>query len=151
MQKTILIPMKYITLLIAILLLGINAIAQGDGGGRVRNLRKEYVKNKLQLTEPQSQRFFPIYSRYLEERSVLRKKYRDQFIHQENGNLSTYDAYRKVDNNIEYKEKDLELSKKYKDEFLSVISPQQLANLYQAEREFKQMLIERLKDGVWDN
>jgi hypothetical protein len=30
-----------------------------------------------------------------------------------------------------------------------VLSPQQLADLYQAEREFKQMLIERMKDGVW--
>jgi hypothetical protein len=143
--------MRHFTLLIVIILCGLNAMAQGDGGGRVRDLRKQYVKEKLQLTEPQSQRFFPIYSRYLDERSVLRRKYHDQFIHQENGNLSNYDAYRKVDDNIEYKEKDLELSKKYKAEFLSIISPQQLANLYQAEREFKQMLIERLKDGVWDN
>ena len=73
----------------------------------------------------------------------------NQFIHQENGKLSDYDAYRKVDNNIEYKELDLNLSKKYKEAFLSVLSPQQLADLYQAEREFKQMLIERMKDGVW--
>jgi hypothetical protein len=143
--------MKQFILIISILILtiNINATAQGDGSGRVRALRKEYVKGKLHLTESQAIRFWPIYSRYLDERSVLRKRYRDQFIHNENGNLSNYDAYRKVDDNIEYKELDLQLSKRYKAELLQVISPQQLAELYQAEREFKQMLIERLKDGVW--
>lgn len=123
--------------------------AQGDGGGKVRNLRKEYVRGKLNLSEAQSQNFWSIYSRYLDERSALRKRFKNQFIHQEHGNLNDYDAYRKVDNNIEYKELDLALSKKYKAELLNVISPQQLAELYQAEREFKQMLITRMKDGVW--
>ncbi|MCC6186422.1 MAG: hypothetical protein IT256_04650 [Chitinophagaceae bacterium] len=143
--------MKHIILGITLLLLTLSAIAQGDGNGRVRELRKQFVAEKLNLSEPQNQKFFPIYSRYLNERSALRKAYKNQFINQQNGKLSNYDAYRKVDDNIEYKEKDLELSKKYKAEFLSVLSPQQLASLYQTEREFKQMLIERLKDGVWDN
>lgn len=141
--------MKQIIFILALFAFSFDTIAQGDGGGRVRNLRKEYVKEKLQLTESQSQKFWPIYTSYLDERSALRRKYRDQFIHRENGKLNNYDAYRKVDDNIEYKEKDLELSKKYKAELLQVISPQQLADLYQAEREFKQMLIERLKDGKW--
>lgn len=143
--------MKHIILGFTLLLLTLSAIAQGDGNGRVRELRKQFVAEKLNLSEPQNQKFFPIYSRYLNERSALRKAYKNQFINQQNGKLSNYDAYRKVDDNIEYKEKDLELSKKYKAEFLSVLSPQQLASLYQTEREFKQMLIERLKDGVWDN
>lgn len=142
--------MKYYILILSIILLSTNiSLAQGDGGGKVRNLRKEYVRSKLTLSEVQSQKFWPIYSRYLDDRSALRKRYKNQFVHQENGKLSDYDAYRKVDNNIEYKELDLELSKKYKAELLTVISPQQLAELYQAEREFKQMLIERMKDGVW--
>lgn len=142
--------MKYYILILFIFLFGTKYVAaQGDGGGKVRNLRKEYVRSKLKLSEAQSQNFWPIYSRYLDERSALRKRFKNQFIHQENGNLSDYDAYRKVDNNIEYKELDLALSKKYKAELLNVISPQQLAELYQAEREFKEMLIERMKDGVW--
>lgn len=141
--------MKQFILFLLIILSGFTTLAQGDGGGRVRALRKEYVKEKLQMTEAQSVRFWPVYTRYLDERSALRRKYRDQFIHRENGKLSNYDAYRKVDDNIEYKERDLELSKRYKAELLLIISPQQLADLYQAEREFKQMLIERLKDGKW--
>ena len=36
------------------------------------------------------------------------------------------------------------IKKKYKDEFLKVISPEQLADLYRAERGFKEMLLREL-------
>ena len=137
--------MKRIILVLSILFLQLQGMAQGDGSGRVRALRQEYVKSKLQLSETQANSFWPIYTRYLNERSALRLQYRDQFIHNGNELLSQSEAYKKVDENIEYKEKDLALSKRYKVEFLKVLTPQQLAELYQAEREFKQMLIERLK------
>jgi hypothetical protein len=139
--------MRQIILMIAILFLHIQSTAQGGGSGRVRELRKEYVKGKLQLNESQASSFWPIYTRYLNERSTLRLQYRDQFIQNNNGQLSQSEAYKKVDDNIEYKEKDLALSKRYKVEFLKVLSPQQLAALYQAEQEFKQMLLQRLKGG----
>lgn len=139
--------MTRIILVLSILFLQIQSFAQGDGSGRVRELRKEYVKGKLQLSESQARSFWPIYTNYLNERTALRIQYRDQFIHNEQGQLSQSEAYKKVDDNIEYKEKDLALSKRYKVEFLKVLSPQQLAALYQAEQEFKQLLIQRLKDG----
>lgn len=137
--------MKRIILLLSILFFQLQGMAQGDGSGRVRELRKEYVKGKLHLSESQANSFWPIYTNYLNERAELRIQYRDQFIHNEHGQMSQSEAYKKVDDNIEYKEKDLALSKRYKAEFLKVLTPQQLAELYQAEREFKQMLIERLK------
>lgn len=122
-------------------------LAQGDGSGRVRNMRIEYVKERLHLTPEQAKHFWPIYVRFLEERSALRHTYVDQFKSQaQNQQMSNYQAHRYVDENIEYKEKDLQLTKKYKDRFLEVITPEQLATLYQTEREFKQMLIEKLKD-----
>ena len=58
--------MKQIIFILSMLLLTAQtAVAQGDGGGRVRNIRKEYVKGKLHLTEVQGQKFWPIYSQYL--------------------------------------------------------------------------------------
>jgi phosphoribosylamine-glycine ligase len=40
----------------------------------------------------------------------------------------------------------LDLRKKYKDEFLKVISPQQLATLIESEKEFKRLLLQQMKD-----
>ena len=133
--------MKNIIILFSVLLLSLNAYAQG-GTGKVRKMREEYITNKMHLNADQNARFWSVYNRYLNERSSLRAVYKNQF-----GNKgSVYDANRYVDDNIEYKQKDLDLSKKYKDELLKVINAQQLAKLYQIERDFKQMLIQTLKD-----
>ena len=138
--------MKQIILIITIALFSIQAIAQGDGSGRVRAMRINFITEKLHLPGDQNARFWAAYTRYMDERSALRKVYISQFRANKNENLTDYQAHRRLDDNIEYKEKDLELTKKYKDELLKVISAQQLAEVYQAEREFKQMLIEKLKD-----
>jgi hypothetical protein len=137
--------MKQIIFIIAILLLHTQTMAQGDGAGRVRELRIAYVKSKLQLSETQANSFWPLYANYLNEKSALRLQYRDQFKQNNNELLSQSEAYKKVDDNFEYKEKDLALSKRYKVAFLKILTPQQLAILYQSEQEFKQMLLQRLK------
>ena len=53
---------------------------------------------------------------------------------------------RSIDDDIEMQEKMLELRKKYKEEFLKVISPKQMAALVDAEREFKKMLLQQLRE-----
>ena len=56
------------------------------------------------------------------------------------------EAMRSIDDDIEMQEKMLELRKKYKEEFLKVISPKQLATLVESEREFKKLLLQQLKE-----
>lgn len=138
--------MRRIILIIAITLFGLHTQAQGDGSGRVRTMRINFITEKLHLPAEQNTRFWNVYTRYMDERSALRRVYKNQFKTNGNAHMGEYAANRFVDDNIEYKEKDLELSKKYKDELLKVISAQQLADVYQAERDFKKMLIETLKD-----
>lgn len=138
--------MKQLILIITIALFSAQSFAQGDGSGRVRAMRINFLTEKMHLPPDQNAKFWSVYTRYMDERSALRKTYLNQFMSNKNENLTKYQAYRRVDDNIEYKEKDLQLSKKYKDELLQVISPQQLVELYDAEREFKKMLIEKLKD-----
>jgi hypothetical protein len=138
--------MKQLILIITIALFSTQSFAQGDGSGRVRAMRVNFITEKMHLPPDQNTKFWSVYTRYMDERSALRKTYLKQFMSNKNENLTKYQAYRRVDDNIEYKEKDLQLSKKYKDELLQVISPQQLVELYDAERDFKKMLIEKLKD-----
>ena len=52
-----------------------------------------------------------------------------------------------VDDNLDYQQKVIEIKRKYKDQFLKIISPRQLTELNAAEREFKQMLIKRLDNA----
>lgn len=139
--------MKRILVLLFLLTIGFHTYAQDNQqSGRIRALRISYISSKLNLNANQSAQFWPIYNRYSDERRELRAAYRKNYKGIQGRNMDKMEAYQYVENNIEYQEKELALKKKYKDELLRVISPQQLATLYQAERDFKSILIKRLQE-----
>ena len=139
--------MKRILGLLFLLTIGFHTYAQdSQQSGRIRALRVSYLTNKLNLNANQSAQFWPIYNRYSDERRELRAAYKKNYKGTQGRNMDKVEAYQYVENNIEYQEKELALKKKYKDELLRVISPQQLATLYQAERDFKAILIKRLQE-----
>lgn len=141
------ITMKHFFSILTIVFFSFTGIshAQEPKTGKVRALRMSYLSGKLNLSEQQATKFWPVYNRYSDERKALRDNYKANF----KGGQSQMDkieANKFVDDNIEYQEKELALKKKYKDELLKIITPQQLANLYQSEREFKKILIEQLRN-----
>lgn len=142
--------MKRILFIVVLLIsaFSLNSMAQEDRSAKVRAMRASYLSGKLNLTEQQATKFWPVFNRYSDERKALRAEYKKLFSGPQQNNMDKIQANNWVDDNIEYQEKELALKKKYKDELLKIISPQQLATLYQSEREFKKVLIEHLsKEG----
>lgn len=112
---------------------------------RIHAIKVAYITDKLHFTSEQSAKFWPIYDRYEQEvrqtRRAFIKKYKDS----NPDNADQEQARQYVEDNLDYQQQVLDLKRKYNDDFLSVISPQQLADLYKAEREFKQLLIQQLR------
>ncbi len=117
----------YILSFILVLATAFSSVAQPHGD-RVRALRIAYITDKIHLSSQQSEQFWPLYNRYQDEIRAIRRDDR-------------------IEDDIAMSEAILEVKKKYKVEFLKVISQEQLTALYKAEREFKAMLIKRLEDG----
>lgn len=117
----------YILSFILMLATAFSSIAQPHGD-RVRALRIAYITDKIHLSPQQSEQFWPLYNRYQDEIRAIRRDDR-------------------IEDDIAMSEAILEVKKKYKVEFLKVISQEQLTALYKAEREFKAMLIKRLEEG----
>ncbi|MBL7681950.1 MAG: hypothetical protein JNK00_01220 [Flavipsychrobacter sp.] len=131
---------------IILMLLMIVTVAHAQPGKRmerVRAIKVAYITDKLQLSAEQSEKFWPVYNQFEEERFALWRKYRRSEGH---AAQTHEESIRSIDEDIEMQEKMLELRKKYKDQFLKVITPNQLAALVDAEREFKKMLLQQLKD-----
>lgn len=130
-------------IIIALLTLATAVQAQpGRRMERVRAIKVAYITDKLELTTEQSAKFWPIYNRFEDERFDIVRQYRRGNV----GDPAIDESLRSVDDDIEMQEKMLALRKKYKDEFLKVITPKQLAALIDAEREFKRMLLQQLKE-----
>jgi hypothetical protein len=130
--------------LILMMVLSIATQAQpGRRMERIHAIKVAYLTDKLQLTSEQSARFWPVYNRFEDDRRELMFKYRKEKCLTD---VSDHDAMRSIDEDIAAQEKMLDLRKKYKDEFLKVISPQQLATLIESEKEFKRLLLQQMKD-----
>jgi hypothetical protein len=95
-------------------------------GEKIQALKIAFITQKLELTTDEAQKFWPVYNQYEGE---IRGT---QAIN--NGNA------------LESEEKLLNIRKKYKPSFEKVIGQQKLNKLFNAEKDFRTVLIHRLKD-----
>ncbi len=105
-----------------------------------------YISDRLHLSIEQSQNFLPVYNEYEKELRGIRQDFKKK-LNINNGERNDETSDRQyVDDNLDYQQQVIDLKRRYNDRFLKVISSTQLATLYQAEREFKHILLQRLKD-----
>ena len=112
--------------------------------GRVQAIKVSFLSDRLSLTPAQAEKFWPVYNQCSDERRSLRQRYRDA---SHNASSDPEVAMRQIDDNMEYKEQELAMQKRCNDAYLKVISPQQVASLMAAERDFRAMLLKQIKEG----
>jgi hypothetical protein len=112
---------------------------------RIHAIKVGYLTDKLHLTSDQAAKFWPVYNQYEDEQRGLRQKFLMGNKDKQQG-MNREDAMKFVEDNLDFQEAELKLKRKYKEELLKTITAQQLAELYQSERDFKKMLIQQLRD-----
>lgn len=147
---TALTTMKHLFILLSVLFFAQSATAQRGAGRRniqrVQAAKIGFITQRVNLTGEQTERFWPVYHRYEDElRTLRRKAVSDALDKRSDNNLSEADSRRAIDQQLELQEDRLAIQRKYKDQFLRVISAQQLVALYDAEREFNRLLIQRVR------
>ncbi len=105
---------------------------------QIRELKIEFVSKQMKLTPGQLQQFIPLYNKYSDELLVHRFAIKDL----ESNPNSTF----QVEERQRIEQKMVEIKGRYKDDFLKIVSAEQLASMYKAESEFKKVLINYLKN-----
>ena len=140
--------MKRTILYIIIFLISVSSFAQPNQG-KIRVLKIAFITEKLNLTETEAEKFWPIYNTYDKNTSKIKheeiNKIRQE-IRQNMGALSDNKANELLDRFIEaeknlYNEK-IQLATKLR----KVISAQKIILLKVAEEEFNKRLLERMKN-----
>lgn len=135
------------SILIVLMTVTVARAQNGEGLKRIHAAKLAYITDRLHLTVQQSGNFIPVYNDYEREiwetRQTFNRKYKDT--NPDRADDATSRQY--IDDNLDYQQKVIDIKRRYNDRFLKVISPQQLTDLYIAEREFKQMLMQRLKQN----
>ncbi len=123
--------MKKYVLLFFVIFVSFSGVKAQDGsetrGEKVEALKIAFITQKLQLTPDEAQKFWPVYNQYENEIRSLQLDYK-------NGPA------------LENEERLLNIRKKYSSAFEKVIGPQKLNTLFNAERDFRTLLIRRLQN-----
>lgn len=105
------------------------AHAQNGNGQRIEKiqaLKIAFITQRLDLTSAEAEKFWPIYNEYEHELNNLR-------LNNRNGDV------------LDNEQKLLNIKKKYSPSFEKVLGPQKLNKFFNAEKEFRNILIKRLK------
>ncbi|MGQ0827315.1 MAG: hypothetical protein ACT4ON_02850 [Bacteroidota bacterium] len=118
----------------------------------IESLKVAFITQKLELTPTEAQQFWPVYNQYTEKTQELRKKRKmDRREAKQNvDELSDKEVEQEVDNEIIFKQKDLDIQKEYHAKFKTVLPIKKVAKLYAAEDQFKIVLLNKLKDRERD-
>jgi hypothetical protein len=154
--------MKPIIFIMAILLSPAVSLAQGppphpprEGHGHGDKPDREeleaqfiaYVTNELSLTPDESKAFWPVYNQFQEEMKTLRKERRESMKSaKEDGEITDDEAEKLIQKQFEFKQKELDLEKKYHTEFKKVLPVKKVAKLYRTEEQFKRKLLDKMRD-----
>jgi hypothetical protein len=112
---------------------------------RVRSLRIAYITDQLKLTPEEAEKFWPIYNDLSEKRMTLRQEYRKAKRNPEPGKTVEENEKALIDLHFKIKQQELDLEKTYYDKLLKVISVQKLNALPEAEKNFRQMIIQQIR------
>jgi Spy/CpxP family protein refolding chaperone len=123
-------------------------LAQRPNAAKIDQAKIAILSTKLNLTEQQAIKFWPVYNQYMAEIKTAYQKRK-----QANDALANIDAAsdadveRAMNQLMQSQEEELAIRKKYRTEFSKTLSVKQVAKLMQAEKEFKELLIKRLSKG----
>ena len=114
---------------------------------QIETMKIAFITQKLDLTKEEAQKFWPVYNEYRDALDALRKERREKS-RSFNGNfdeLSEKELTEMADNQIVYRQRELDLMKKYHAEFKGVLPIKKVAMLYRAEEEFRAQMIREMK------
>ena len=97
---------------------------------KIEALKIAFISKKLELTPDEAQKFWPVYNQYFKEMRQALKDRKDD----EKGDI------------IDDEQKVIDIRKKYREQFIKVIGQPRMNRLFHAERDFRRILINRIKN-----
>jgi hypothetical protein len=119
----------------------INPINRNPNPGRRIELVKEgYISLRLRLTPEEGKAFWPVYRQYVQDQTAIR------ILKRQNNSTTSPDGTVQIDKELAYEQQLVEIRKHYRDEFLKILPPEKVSELYKSEREFNDEVLKQLSE-----
>jgi len=116
-----------------------NRVNNQDPERRVGAIKINFIRNRLNLSPWQAQRFFPLYQEYQQELFNVRRLKRLNSFNSVNGS-------EQINRELFYENQIVQIKMKFNNAFLKVLPPDKVSELYKAEREFNDELVRQLSE-----
>ena len=115
---------------------------------RVEAMKIGFLTDRLNLTAEEAKTFWPVYNIYSDELEKLRKGRRENIINDRENfdEMSDSELEKTVDNEIIFRQNELEILKKYHPQFKKILPIKKVAKLYKSEEDFKRKLLEMIQE-----
>jgi hypothetical protein len=104
-------------------------------------VKENYIGTRLRLTPDESRAFWPLYRQYVQDQTAVR------ILKRQNNSNNSADGTRQIDLELQYEMELVNIRKRYKDEFLKILTPEKVSELYKSEREFNDEAIRILGEN----
>lgn len=133
------------------LFLSVQLLAQpgnGDKKEKIAAAKIAFITKELNLTPQEAQVFWPVYNQFQNEMESLNKKRKSELMNAKNNidAMSDADVAKVIDNEFGYQQQELDLKRKYNEEFKKALSVKKVAKFWVAEQKFKLFLLKQLKE-----
>jgi len=115
---------------------------------RFESLKVGFLTERLNLSAEEAKVFWPVYNKYQDELEQLRKSRRENLMNAKLNfdEMSDSEVEKTIDNELMYRQGELDVLKKYNPQFKKVLPVKKVAKLYKAEEDFKRKLIDMIQD-----
>ncbi|HBZ66223.1 MAG TPA: hypothetical protein DEO70_05240 [Bacteroidales bacterium] len=115
----------------------------------IRAQKVAYLTTKLELTPAEAQQFWPVYNEYSQKKEDI---HRERFSKKgkpkpvDPDQMTNEEAGQMIDNMVADQEKMAAIEKEYSQKFRKILPVKKVLKLYEAEMDFKRVLLDRIKD-----
>jgi hypothetical protein len=115
-------------------------VGRSNRNPKLEAARNRFISQQLSLTDEEARKFWPVYNRYQEELTAVR------ILKRLNNSSANTNGTEQVDKDLQYDTQMINIRKHYRDEFMKILPPAKLSELYKSEQEFTAELIKQLSE-----
>lgn len=138
---------KLFTFITILILASVTAKAQDPTAmEKIEAAKIALITERLELTPDQAEKFWPIYREYADQRRQLTSEFQDLKRNFDPNNATEEENKKILAQGQQLRQRQLTLEQTYTDRMQQVVTTRQLMNLRKAEDDFRQMLIQRIRE-----
>jgi len=122
--------------------------AKAEKMEKLESMKIAFFTEQLNLTPEEATKFWPVYNAYHDEMEKLRKEHREALLNAKDNfeKLSDKDIEKLVDNEVIFRQSELDVLKKYSVQFKQVLPIRKVARLYRAEEQWKKKILDMWRE-----